>query len=153
VADSLAEKPSRLHGLLATLQSAGVAFSRGVDSSCLLAAAVDVLGPEGVLAVTAGSATYTDWEREEAQKLAGALGARHRIIPTGEMMDPCFVANAPDRCTCCKGALLCELQEIAHEKRLRSVVLGRQYVTWGTTDPPCMPRASWECTLRFRKRD
>jgi uncharacterized protein len=95
-----------------------------VDSTYLLAAALDALGPKRVLAVTADSDTCTDREREEARELARELGARHRFVTSREMEDPRFVANAPDRCYHCKRALLQELREVAHEKGLRSVVLG-----------------------------
>lgn len=122
--DSLQEKLTQLHDILAGLQSVLIAFSGGVDSSYLLAAALDVLGPERVLAVTADSATYTEWEREEALELARALGARHRLVTTGEMTEPQFVANTPDRCYYCKRALLCQLQEMACEAGLHNVVLG-----------------------------
>ena len=124
MADGTDEKLTRLHDLLSRLQSVLVAFSGGVDSSYLLAVALDILGPDGVLAVTADSATYTDWEREEAEALARALGARHQTIITGEMMDPRFVANTPDRCYYCKRALLRQLLEIAREEDLQSVALG-----------------------------
>jgi len=124
MADSLKEKLARLHGLFTHLESVVVAFSGGVDSTYLLAAALDALGPERVLAVSADSESYTEWEREEALELAGELGARHRIITSQEMDDPRFVANTPDRCYYCKRALLKELQEVAREEGLRSVVLG-----------------------------
>jgi uncharacterized protein len=39
---------------------------------------------------------------EEARALAEKLGLRYRIIETGELEDPQFVANTPDRCYYCK---------------------------------------------------
>jgi len=124
MADCLETKLIQLHDILAGLQSVLVAFSGGVDSTYLLAAALDVLGPESVLAVTADSMTYTQWEREEAIELADALGVRHRLIATGEMADPQFVANASDRCYYCKRALLRQFQEVARQEGLHSVILG-----------------------------
>jgi len=118
------EKLARLHGILSRLESVLVAFSGGVDSTYLLAAALDALGPRRVLAVTADSESYTDWEREEAQGLANVLGSRYQLITSHEMRDPRFVANAPDRCYYCKRALLRQLQEVARAEGLGSVVLG-----------------------------
>ncbi len=124
MSDSLQEKLSELHDILTELQSVLVAFSGGVDSSYLLAAALDILGPERVLAATADSSTYTQWEREEAQELARTLGVRHRLIVTGEMTDPQFLANGTDRCYYCKRALLRQLLEVARQEGLHSVALG-----------------------------
>ena len=118
------DKLARLSELFTHLESVVVAFSGGVDSTYLLATARDLLGPEKVLAVTADSESYTEWEREEARELARVVGTRHRIVISHEMHDPQFVANTPDRCYYCKRALLQRLKEIAREEELRHVILG-----------------------------
>ena len=118
------DKLARLSELFTHLESVVVAFSGGVDSTYLLATARDLLGLEKVLAVTADSESYTEWEREEARELARVVGTRHRIVISHEMHDPQFVANTPDRCYYCKRALLQRLKEIAREEELRHVILG-----------------------------
>jgi uncharacterized protein len=118
------EKLAQLHDILTDLESVVVAFSGGVDSTYLLAAALDALGPRRVLAVTASSESFSEWERTQAGELARGLGARHRVITSDEIRDPHYVANEPDRCYYCKRALVQRMQDVACEEGLREVVLG-----------------------------
>lgn len=101
-----------------------VAFSGGVDSSVVLALAVDELGPESVLAVTAASETYPRRELEEARAVAGSLGVRHVVLATQELDLPGFAENPPDRCFHCKTELMGRLAAMAAEQGLRTVVDG-----------------------------
>lgn len=101
-----------------------VAFSGGVDSSLLLAAAMDALGREKVLAVTAVSPIHPPEELEDAGKVAEFLGARWRTVGSAEMQNPLFVANPPERCYFCKRDLLYFLTGIAEEEGISSIVEG-----------------------------
>ncbi len=78
-----------------------VAFSGGVDSTFLAAAAKRALG-DNVLAVTAVSATLTGEERAEAVTLAEKIGMQHILIETDEFADARFTANSAERCYFCK---------------------------------------------------
>jgi uncharacterized protein len=98
--------PGTLVEILAPLGSVAVAFSGGVDSSVVLAAATAVLGSHNVVAVTAASETYLDEELSAARALALRLGVRHEVIATSELSDECFAANPPDRCYHCKAHLV-----------------------------------------------
>jgi len=104
--------------------SAMVAFSGGVDSSLILAAALDALGRENVLAVTADSVIHPAVELEEARKIAEYLGSRWQGVQSTEMDDSKFVANSPDRCYYCKKGLLAMLAELAEKNKLQCIVEG-----------------------------
>ena len=94
------------------MQCAVIAYSGGVDSSLLLKAAADVLGPN-IVAVTADSETYPPAELDEAQQFARSLGVRHRILQTAELSSEDFAANSPERCYFCKKELYGKLKQIA----------------------------------------
>jgi uncharacterized protein len=89
-----------------------VAFSGGVDSTFLAAAASQALGDE-VLCVTARSASMPAAEAVEASQLATSLGLRHLVVDTMELDDPRYAANGPDRCAWCKTHLMDSLGPVA----------------------------------------
>lgn len=82
-----------------------VAFSGGVDSTLLLALALEALGSERVLAVTAASESLPAAELEGSRALCARLGARHEVLRTRELARAGYVANAGDRCYHCKSEL------------------------------------------------
>jgi uncharacterized protein len=123
VAGPLAEKTANLLDALRPLCPVMVAFSGGIDSSLLLAAAHEACG-DGVVAVTASSATYPRRELEVARQIAALVGVRHRLIETREVDDPAFSANPLDRCYHCKRELFVKLAEQASAEGHRAVVEG-----------------------------
>jgi uncharacterized protein len=101
-----------------------VAFSAGVDSTFLLALAVNALGSSRVLAVMGVSPSLPAREREAGRRLARGLGARLVEVATGEMTDPRYSANPANRCYYCKEELFTRLGEIAVRHGFRTVVCG-----------------------------
>ncbi|MFK7743228.1 MAG: ATP-dependent sacrificial sulfur transferase LarE [Planctomycetota bacterium] len=99
------QKFARLREELAALPGAVVAFSAGVDSTALLHACREVLGGDGVVAVTADSPSLPRSELDEARALAQQLGVRHVVLETDELAREGYRQNAGDRCYHCKKEL------------------------------------------------
>ncbi len=100
----------RLSQRLAELAPLVVAYSGGVDSSLLLAAASQALGP-GVKAVLCGGPFTPPWEARRARELAWDQGAELIEVDAGELDDPLIAANDPERCYHCKRRRLRPLNE------------------------------------------
>lgn len=98
---NITDKLAQLKDLLSGLESIVVAFSGGVDSSFLAAAAVRALG-EKAIAVTAYSETLPDSEKKEAVEIAKKIGIQHMLLNISELNSPDFVANNNQRCYYCK---------------------------------------------------
>jgi uncharacterized protein len=98
----LADKYRHLQRQLSAYNSAAIAFSGGVDSTLLLKVAVDAIGPDRVLALTAVAPIFPAQETEQSRSLADSLGVRQRLIDIQPLDLPEFAANHPQRCYHCK---------------------------------------------------
>ncbi|MQA33742.1 ATP-dependent sacrificial sulfur transferase LarE [Modestobacter roseus] len=113
-----------LNAELAAVPGVLVAFSGGVDSGVVLAAAVRALGTDRVVAATAVSASLPAAERAAAHEFAVGLGVRHEQPRTDELARPGYVANAGDRCSFCKSELVEVLAPLAAGLGIADVVTG-----------------------------
>lgn len=120
----LQDKYKKLQDYLRDLGSVAVAFSSGVDSTFLLAAAVDTLGKENVMAVTASSCSFPERELKEAQAFCKERGIRHVIAASEELDIDGFRHNPKNRCYLCKHELFEKILAIAGENHLAAVVEG-----------------------------
>lgn len=103
--------------------SVAVAFSGGVDSTLLLAAAKEALG-EQVLAVTVRSDSFPMREFLEAEQCAQTFGVPQQVVTVKEMDIPGFAQNPPDRCYLCKKEIMGAIIGAAKEAGISHVVEG-----------------------------
>jgi uncharacterized protein len=104
IAADIEAKVDRLRDLLASCDSALVAFSGGVDSSFLVRVAHEVLGAR-CLALTTASRTTPSDDLAESRALAATLGVAHVVVDTDELQLPGYAENPVDRCRYCKSNL------------------------------------------------
>jgi len=116
--------PAALVSALARHDSLLVAFSGGVDSSVLALAARQVLGTDRMLAAVGVSPSLPALQLGQVRAIAARWDVPLREVPTDELDDPDYAANAPDRCYFCKRELWARLGALAADEGLAAVADG-----------------------------
>lgn len=109
---------------LTELESVAVAFSGGVDSAFLLKVAVDVLGKDKAIAVTAVSSLFPEREQREAEEFCNKYGIKQIKFHHNEFEIKDFKNNPPNRCYLCKRRLFEQIISIAEGNNIKHVVDG-----------------------------
>lgn len=118
------DKLVRLQELLKSYGKAAVAYSGGVDSSFLLRVAIDTLGKENVLSITAVSSVTPKEELEESVKFINELDANHIFLKLNVFDIPGFKENQKDRCYTCKHGIFTEIIRKAAARGISVVMDG-----------------------------
>jgi uncharacterized protein len=116
-------KVERLNALMAEHAPLVIAYSGGVDSAYLLAAAHAALGDQ-MLGVIADSASLPRQALKEALELAEQIGARVEVVATDELQDERYASNPVNRCYFCKAELFTKLDTLARERRYAAIAYG-----------------------------
>lgn len=122
----LSSQSKCLIDLVESMASVVVAFSGGVDSSVVAAAAVRAFGAvdhltgnqamHRCIAVTARSPSLASWQAELATRVAAEIPIEHRFVSTDEQSRAGYRRNHSDRCFFCKQTLYEFLEPIALER-------------------------------------
>lgn len=117
----------RLDRLLSVVRGYGAvmtAFSGGVDSTLVAAAARRALGKAAAPAALGDSASLPRRELAGARELAAALDLDLIEVAPGEQHDPGYIANAGDRCYHCKSHLYGVLHDAALQRGIDTIANG-----------------------------
>lgn len=100
------------------------AFSGGVDSTLVAAAARRVLGKANAPAVIGDSPSLPRYELEQARRIAKDLDLELIEVKPGEQDDDGYRANAGDRCYYCKTHLYEALKQLSNELQIKYIANG-----------------------------
>jgi uncharacterized protein len=120
---NLTAKVERLQALLAAHAPLVIAYSGGVDSAYLLAAAHAALG-DRLLGVIADSASLPRQALKDALDLANQIGARVEVVATDELQDQRYASNPVNRCYFCKAELFAKLDTLARRRGYAAIAYG-----------------------------
>jgi pyridinium-3,5-biscarboxylic acid mononucleotide sulfurtransferase len=118
---ALLSKLVRLEAAIRARRGVLVAYSGGVDSTLIAAAAVRAVGPhqgdpgQGALAVLADSTTLARRELTLARAVADQIQIPLREVQYSELENPAWAVNDGERCYHCKHDLASELLKLAPE--------------------------------------
>ena len=118
------EKYEEILNVIRQFDKVGVCLSGGADSSLVAIAAVDALGKNNVIAITADTEFFTGEEMEISSELCRRLGIRHLTPRTGLLSDQKVMANTEDRCYYCKKNVLSVVKNAAEQANLEVLLDG-----------------------------
>lgn len=118
-----AEKEQNLRDLMREMKTVLVAYSGGIDSAYLALIATQEL-KENAVCILGVSPSVSQFQREEAENIAGKFNFNFEKISTDEIKDLNYQANPTNRCYFCKTELYGKLQQIAGQKNLNYVIDG-----------------------------
>ncbi len=124
----MTEAGERLVATLAALGRCAIAFSGGVDSAVVAAAAVRADRQRGrpgeSVAVTAVSPAVPQSQLEIASRVAAELGIDHELISSDELARSDYAANGVRRCFFCKQSLYLAIGQVIARRGEMAIVSG-----------------------------
>jgi len=124
----LHEKEHNLERILAEYRGVAIAFSGGADSSLLVRKALEVLGPDNVLLLTARSCLLKQHEIDHASSWLSRHGfggqVRHEFVELQPLAWDEFVQNPYNRCYLCKLRVYRMFAEISAQVGIAKLIDG-----------------------------
>ncbi len=117
------DRIEELRKFIKPLESVGIAFSGGVDSSFLAAVAYDVLGKKAV-AITIDSPVLSKEELEEAKEVASEIGISQKVLYIDDLGQESFKKNDEKRCYYCKKNRYERLVSLMEKEGIRYILDG-----------------------------
>lgn len=139
---NLSEGARALVERIAAHRSVVVAFSGGVDSAVVVAAAYRALGSSAV-AWTSHGAAVPESDRCAAREVATQIGIRHVEIATLELENPNYAQNGPDRCFHCKSTLYSGIRQWADDHGYETILSGTNHDDLGDYRPGLRAADEW----------
>lgn len=136
------EAANRLVAWIAQFPSALIAFSGGVDSAVVAAAAYQALGTRAIAWTGMGPAVSQS-ERHDAERVARSIGIQHVQVATEELQNPDYVRNAPDRCFHCKSTLYEAMRRWADTHGIEAILSGTHLEDLGDYRPGLLAAQAW----------
>ncbi|MBE2203119.1 MAG: ATP-dependent sacrificial sulfur transferase LarE [Chthoniobacterales bacterium] len=120
---TLGEKIRKAEDLIVSRAPLLIAYSGGVDSTCLLALAVRAVGDKALGAI-ADSPSLPRAALRQALAVAAQIGARVEVVRTMEFENEDYLANPPNRCYFCKAELFTCLEGVARNRGFAAIAYG-----------------------------
>jgi uncharacterized protein len=130
-----------------------IAYSGGVDSACLLAEGLRVLGPQQILGVIADSPSLPRQALQDALALAQDIGAPVEVVRTDELHNPAYSSNPVNRCYFCKAELFAKMDELASRRGFRAIAYGENADDMRQVRPGRQAAAEFEVIAPLRDAD
>lgn len=133
--DELHQKYEQLKEIIRGYGSVAVAYSSGVDSTFLLSTAVEVLGRDHAIAITASSCFFPEREQQDALVFCKERHIRHIIASLDVLAVDGIAQNPPNRCYLCKKEVFKKIFRIAGENGMNVVAEGSNMDDMGDYRP------------------
>ena len=117
------ELAAKLIQEIATQRSVVVAFSGGVDSA-VVAAAAHIALPNRSIAITGVGSAVPESDLQSARSVAASIGIQYKEISTSEILNEDYVRNDARRCYFCKSTLYGTLRNWADANAFECLMSG-----------------------------